>query len=290
MSCQTPEMEKPLRVLVVTGGHPFESEPFFEVFDALPGVEWTHAPQPEARVHFRPDGVGEFDTIVCYDMPGITFTGGDPPARFEEPSAQLVADYGALLDRGQGVVYLHHAIASWPAWPDFAEIVGGRFHYQSASLRGVSFPDSGYRFGVRHRIEVVETGHPICAGLEDGFELTDELYLCPVFEDDVVPLMRSSAPFVDAHFYSADQAIRGRMHSREGWHHPPGSDLVAWVKAVGRSPIAYLQFGDGPDTYADHRFRQVLANAIAWASSPAARQWARAAAVPVPTGGGPRPE
>ena len=262
------------RVLVVTKGHPFEAEPFFVLFDALGGVEWTHVEQPEARANFHPDRAGEYDCIVCYDMPGIAFTGGDPPAVFEEPSSHLVAGYRGLLDAGQGMVFLHHAIASWPAWPEFAEIVGGRFHYQPAVLRGVDHPDSGYRFDVTHSVEVIDADHPICAGVEKGFTLTDELYLFPVFEDDVVPLMRSAATFTDEHFFSADRAIRGQMHSREGWSHPPGSDLVAWVKTAGRSPIAYLQFGDGPATYADANFRRILANAIEWAGSDTAHQWA----------------
>ena len=261
-------------VLVVTGGHPFEAEPFFAVFDDLAGVEWAHAAQPEARAHFAADRAGDYDCIVCYDMPGITFTGADPPAVFEEPTPALVADYAGLLAAGQGIVYLHHAIASWPAWPRFADIVGGRFHYQPASLRGVDYPDSGYRFDVTHEVEVLDADHPVCAGLGDGFTLTDELYLYPVFEREVVPLLRSRASFTDEHFFSADLAIRGDMHSRARWSHPPGSHLVGWATSAGRSPIVYLQFGDGPQTYADLNFRRVLGNAIAWVASPEACEWA----------------
>ena len=47
----------------------------------------------------------------------------------------------------------------------------------------------------------------------------------------------------------------------------PGSDLVAWTKTVGASPIAYIQFGDSPRTYADPNFRRILTNAIHWAAS-----------------------
>ncbi len=46
------------------------------------------------------------------------------------------------------------------------------------------------------------------------------------------------------------------------------------MKHAGNAPVAYLQFGDGPDTYADASFRRVLSNAIGWAASPSARQWA----------------
>ena len=84
------------RVLVVTGGHPFEAEPFLAVFDALAEVDWTHVAQPAARTHFAADRAGEFDCIVCYDMPGITFTGADA----EKWSAQAKkAGWDEVLER-----------------------------------------------------------------------------------------------------------------------------------------------------------------------------------------------
>ena len=79
--------------------------------------------------------------------------------------------------------------------------------------------------------------------------------------------MRSTYDFVDTNFYSADRAIRGSRNDRTEWSHPRGSNLVAWTKTVGRSPIAYLQFGDGPATYADPTYRRILANTIGWAAT-----------------------
>ena len=91
--------------------------------------------------------------------------------------------------------------------------------------------------------------------------------------DDIVPLMRTNFDVSDASaFYSADLAIRGSRNDNTGWSHPAGSELVAWARAEGRSPIVYLQFGDGPVTYADANFRRVLANAIGWTASDEARQ------------------
>jgi type 1 glutamine amidotransferase len=141
----------------------------------------------------------------------------------------------------------------------------------------VAYPDSGYRFDVTHRVEVLDPTHPVCAGLDDGFTITDELYCFPVFEDHVVPLMRTTFDTSDdSQFFSADLGIRGRRNSNEGWHHPPGSDLVAWVKNAGNSPIVYLQFGDGPTAYGNPSFRRALANAIDWVASDDAHAWARA--------------
>lgn len=263
-----------MRILIVTKGHPFDAEPFFAVFDAL-GHEWDHIEHPHAQSRLTVEHTAGYDALVMYDMPGIQFTGGNPPARFEEPSPRFRRDYLDLLEAGRGLVFLHHAVASWPAWPQFAEIVGGRFHYQPAELRGEQWPDSGYLFDVTHTVEVLEPDHPICAGLAPSFDIVDELYLFPVLEDDVVPLMRSTYSFDDHNFYSADLAIRGTRNSNDGWAHPHGSDLVAWTKNASNSPVAYIQFGDGSVTYADPNYRRVVDNAIRWAGSADASRWAR---------------
>ncbi|MEY3091278.1 MAG: hypothetical protein RIU67_61, partial [Actinomycetota bacterium] len=157
-------------VLVVTGGHPFEAEPFFAIFDDLELDEWSRATAPT---------VGH-DVVVFYDMPGLQFTGGDPPVNFPEPSAETRAVIERLLSDGTGLVFMHHAVAGWPAWERYAEIVGGRFHYQPGSLRGQSYPDSGYVFDVEHTVSVLEPEHPVCAGVGAGFTITDELYCFPV--------------------------------------------------------------------------------------------------------------
>jgi uncharacterized protein len=253
-----------LDVLVVTGGHPFERESFFAVFDSIEHITWTAAGEPEPG----------HDVVVFYDIAGLRFTRSDPPTETPQPTDRQRATYQALMEAGTGLVFLHHSIASWPAWPEFAEIVGGRYHYQPGRLRGVDYPDSGYVFDVTHVVDVLDPQHPVCEGLGTSFELTDELYCFPVLEDSVVPLMRTRFDTTDvARFYGTDLALRGRRDTNEGWTHPPGSDLVGWVKHAGNSPVVYLQFGDGPVTYADPTFRHVVANAIAWSASTDARRW-----------------
>jgi uncharacterized protein len=261
-------MSSRIRVALVTKGHPFDGPAFFEVFDAMEHVEWTHVEHPAALELIEPQRAADFDVFVMYDMPGITFTRSDPPAEFSAPPADYPEKFHALLAAGMGMVFLHHAVAGWPAWEGYAtEIVGARFHYQPAVLDGVEYPDSGYRHDVIHTVEVLDPTHPICDGVAPSFEIVDELYLFPVLEDQVEPLMRSTYEFVDANFYSADLAIRGSRDDRTGWRHPPGSNLVAWTRTVGTSPIVYLQFGDGPTTYADPTYRRILANAIDWAAT-----------------------
>lgn len=261
-------------ILLITKGHPFERDAFFSMFDALPGVNWTHVEQPAAQVFFDPDLASAYDAFVLYDMPGIDFRAVGGP-EFTEPSRDFIRNFRALLSKGFGFVFMHHAIAGWPTWPEYAEILGGRFLYMPASLRGEPKPDSGYRHSVTHRLSAVGE-HPITAGLPDSFEITDELYLSEVFDDSVEPILASDYEFVRDNFYSATYAVRdGRMFENEGWEHPPGSNLIGWVKHYLNSPIAYLQCGDDSVAYANENFQTLLNNAIEWVASEEAREWAR---------------
>ncbi len=258
-------------VVVVTKGHPFQREPFEAMLDALAAgdapVTYEHVEHPDAQRRLHPDRLGA-DAVVFYDMPGITFTRAapeeGPPALVEPPPAEVVEGIEALLAAGTGIVALHHALAGWPAWDRWAEIVGGRFHYLPAAFRGEPWPDSGYLLDVTHTVDVVAPEHPVCAGLPASFELHDELYLVPPIAPGVTPLLRTRFPMTAEHFHGTLNAISGRRDSREGWTHPDGPDLVGWAHTVERSRVVYLQPGDGPAAYADANVRRLLTNAIHW--------------------------
>ncbi|MBO6565877.1 MAG: hypothetical protein JJ956_14085, partial [Pseudomonadales bacterium] len=106
-------------ILLVTKGHPFERDAFFSMFDAL-DVNWTHVEQPAARLFFSPDNAEPYDALVMYDMPGIHFGAGGPD--FETPTDVYKNSLMSLLEAGKGMVFMHHAIAGWPAWEEYAEI------------------------------------------------------------------------------------------------------------------------------------------------------------------------
>jgi type 1 glutamine amidotransferase len=258
-------------VLLITKGHPFDKGPFFEMFDSL-GVNYTHVEQPAARVFFNPAMAKDYDVLVMYDMPGIQFKPGGP--EFESPDEDFRSGMMALLKSGKGMVFLHHAIAGWPAWDEYAEIVGGRFLYLPSNLRNEPCQDSGYRHDVPHTIEVV-LEHPMTEGLPSKFDMTDELYLGEVFTDDIIPVLRSEHKFVQESFYSAAKVVReGKMFDNENWEHREGCNIVGWIKNYSNSPIAYLQGGDNSTAYTDENYRLLLSNAILWAASNEALGWA----------------
>ena len=269
---------EPLKVLVSVKGHPFDRNAFASVFEDMAGVQASFVDQPAAGRLMNPDAMAGFDALVLYDMPGIDFRAdGDKPGTVE-PEASVKAGLRALLTKGKGVVALHHAIAGWPDWADYADWLGGRFLYKPAPLRGQLRADSGYRHDVAYDAEAADPSHPILAGVAGSFPMKDELYLYEVFEAEVQPLLRARHAFVRDGFYSAHQAAaQGRMFSNDGWDHPPGSDLIGWTKRAINSPLVYLQPGDGPETYANPAFRQILRNAIGWVASEAAHAWARGA-------------
>jgi type 1 glutamine amidotransferase len=262
------------RLLTIARGHPYEREAFASLFEGLDDYDVCHVEQPVAQHCLGPQAARDYDAILCYDMPGVDFTAVDSP-RLVPPDPDFTANYLAMLDAGVGMVFMHHALAAWPAWPQYAEIIGGRFHYRPAQLRAQAWPDSGYCHQVTHTVSKVGT-HPVTEGIPDSFSITDELYLCPVFEDDVIPLLRSDYNYSDENFYSAAKAVAGQMNTREGWSHPPGSNLVGWVKRWGNSPIVYLQGGDDAMAMANEHQRRLVHNAVRWVSSEAARSWARA--------------
>ena len=252
-----------LNVLLVTKGHPFARDAFHAIFDAIPDCAVTAVEHPAAEVFFSPGMATTYDAIVLYDMPGIDFAQRDPLG-FVAPPEALKRGWRALLASGKGIVFLHHAIAAWPAWPEYGDWTGARFLYAPGEARGQSYPDSGYRHDVKHTVTPVDAKHPVAAGIERGYEINDELYLGPVFEELVTPLMRSSHAFVPENFYSSALAIAGKMHASEGWTHPRGSNLAAWAQRIGRSQTATILGGDGPAAYENPGLRRLLENTIRW--------------------------
>jgi hypothetical protein len=76
------------------------------------------------------------------------------------PDTQTAQDMVNLLDTGQGLVILHHAISAWPGWEGWAEVTGARFLYRPGTLRGENLPSSGYRMDT-FTVRVTDPSHPI---------------------------------------------------------------------------------------------------------------------------------
>ena len=91
-------------VLLVTKGHPYEREPFYDVFDAMAHVNWTLVEQPAAQALFSVDQAAGYDAFVLYDMPGIEFMADGAP-KFVPPREAFKRSFLELLEAGKGLCF-----------------------------------------------------------------------------------------------------------------------------------------------------------------------------------------
>ena len=253
-----------LNVLVAVRGHPFDRVAFDAMFLGMSGIAATMVDQPAAAQLMTPEGMTPYQALVLYDMPGLDFAAEVDRPGYVDPEPSFRAGFAALLESGKGIVALHHALAGWPAWPFYAEQIGGAFLYRPGELRGRTCADSGYRHDVDYVAEVTASDHPVMQGLPATFPLHDELYLAEVFADGVTPLLRARHRFEAGGFRSAAAAMRGALNDTTGWSHPDGSDLIGWARQAGASRLVYLQPGHDFRTYDDPNYRKMVENAIRW--------------------------
>ncbi len=159
-----------IHALVITGGHGFQEEPFWEMFDSFENLSYDAATFPEAFKYLSIEGAKDYDTLVFYDM-------------WQEITLEQQAAYQDLLNRGKPIVYLHHALISFQDWPEFRNVVGGYWK-----------PGEGtYKHDVQFTVQIAEPSHPVTEGLSD-FEILDETYGNFSVDSDVHVLLKADHP------------------------------------------------------------------------------------------------
>ena len=216
-----------VRVLLLTGGHGYEREPYLQIYRDNPDIVLTHLEHTKdtADAWDRAD-LAAADVVVLYDMPR-TIT-----------EAQK-AGFLAMFARGTGLVVTHHALVSYQGWTDYERIIGGRWVEKPGKGGDPAVKPSGYEHDVDIPVLVAKPGHPLTAGLRD-FTIHDEIYWDFRVGPDITPLLTTT--------------------------HPKSGNPLAWVRTEGRSRVAYVLLGHGPSAYGDANYRRLLANAIRWAA------------------------
>ena len=213
-----------IRVLVITGGHDFEREPFFKMFQDNSHITYQAVEHPNAHEYFRPEAAAKYDVIVLYDMwPKIS----------DEAKTNLVN----LLNAGKGLVALHHCLASYQDWNEYEKIIGGKYFLQKHLDNGVEKPGSTYQHGVKFTVRVADAKHAVTRGLSD-FEMLDETYGLFEVLPGVKPLLTTTEP--------------------------TSGKTIAWVHSYGKSRVAYIELGHDHVTYQNPNYRQLLDQAIQW--------------------------
>lgn len=212
---------QPVKVMLVTGGHAFDTIQFFDMFDALEGVEYEHFAQPKANRALVRGAAADFDVLVFYDMWG----------NISEPEK---AAYLNLTQLGKPFLFLHHALASYQDWPEFEEILGGKYVEKGKNVPEALLSTYDHDVWVYSSVANI---HPVTNGFRE-LRFFDEIYGNVSIADAVVPLLTT--------------------------RHPKSMEVIAWENRYNNSKIIYLQPGHDKRTYTEPDYRKLLRQAIVY--------------------------
>lgn len=144
---------EPIRMLLLTGGHPYDFDEFHAMFAQMEGVVVTHVELEDHAEVFEDIAGWPYDTIVFYNMT-------------HELTDRRLENLFTLTEWGVGMVPLHHGTLSWTPQPRVKEIFG------------VQFPDAGpfgFHLNQEFTYNIIDPNHPITDGME-SFDVIDETY------------------------------------------------------------------------------------------------------------------
>jgi hypothetical protein len=168
---------QPIKIMLVTGGHSYDTIQFFEMFDSMEGIEYDHFQQPKANKELMKDLAKDYDVVVFYDM-------WKSIGEFEKNA------YLKMTREGKPFLFLHHSIASYQDWGEFEKIIGGKY---VEAARGVPQEEQS---NYEHDVWVyskVENYTAVTVGLKDP-RFFDEVYGNVRISDEIIPLLSTRHP------------------------------------------------------------------------------------------------
>lgn len=211
-----------ISLLILTGGHAFEHEAFFEMFSTFKDITFREIVHPAANEIYANGMADKADILIFYDMMQVISP--------EQKDAMT-----KLLERGKPCLFLHHALVSYQDWPEFEQIIGGKYIVTGDSAT----PASTYRHDVEFSIYIKDPNHPITHDIRD-FKICDEVYCGFRILATSIPLLTTD--------------------------HVESSPVIAWTRRYGNSPIVYIQPGHDHRGYENPNYRKLIYNAIIWLS------------------------
>lgn len=211
-----------VRVLLVTGGHGFEKEPFFKMFKDNPDITFEAVEHPNAFAHFTAEAAKQYDVIVTYDFN-------------QRIPDEAKANFLDRLKEGKGLVVLHHAIATYPDWPEYWQVIGARYYLAATNINGVAKARSAYKHGVDFKIHIADPKHPVTRGLQD-FNIHDETYKWFDVAKDCHPLLTTEEP--------------------------ESNPVVGWAKKYANARVVFVQLGHDHFAYDNPNYQQIVRQAI----------------------------
>ncbi len=192
---------------------------------------------------------GMYDTYIRTDSSVIskhpTMTDGKPASggpslanvdavfflghRDVQLDAQQKADLLSFIrDEGKGFVASHTALTAFESWPEFGELLGGRY--------------DGHPWNTAYGTVINEDpGFPATRHFAPAFAFTDEFYQPKAFSRDSVRVL--------LRLDTSTMPPNGELHAANG------NFALAWAKTYGKGRVFYSSLGpasrtwDNPDVY-----------------------------------------
>jgi len=150
--------------------------------------------------------------------------------------AQQRAELAAFVhDQGKGFVAAHVALTAFEGWPEFGELIGGRYddHPWNTASGTVVNEDPSF---------------PATKHFPATFPFVDEFYQAKAFARDAHVLLR-----LDVSKMPANPQLRNMDFP------------LAWAKTYGKGRVFYSSFGHAPETWDNRNIAQMYFEAIKWA-------------------------
>jgi len=216
---------KPIRILVITGGHGYKVEQFNQMLSSFgPRITYQVEQLPGAFSMFLPENRDKYDVLVFYHM-------------WQKISDEQARVFTECIESGKPVVALHHSICAFDSWPGYWDIIGGKYFHAVTTYRGKEWQPGSYIHDLHFNVKVVSSRHPVTKGITD-FEVFDETYKGYYVEEGVTPLLTTDEP--------------------------SSTPVIGWSKKFGKSKIVVLQSGHDAPTFENPSFRKLLKQAIIW--------------------------
>lgn len=216
-----------VRAVVVTGGHDYEKEPFFEMFDVFENISYVHYEIRDDSEIFEDISNWDYDVIVLYNMT-------------QKISEKRQENFKKLLkEKSVGLVAVHHSIANFQNWDEYRKIIGGKYFLEDTVIDGVQYKRGAWQDNVKMNIHIEDKKHPVTKGLSN-FEILDETYKNFVVDEGNKILLTTDEP--------------------------RNEKQVCWVRRYGEARVCYIQFGNGRSAYENENYRKLVSQAIIWSA------------------------
>jgi hypothetical protein len=154
--------------------------------------------------------------------------------KITDEQAKVFAD---CIRQGKPLVALHHSICAFDDWPEYFNIIGGKYFHKPTTVNGKEYPACSYIHDVHFNVRIANPKHPVTKGLQD-FEIFDETYKGYYVEAGVIPLLTTEEP--------------------------SSTPIIGWTKKYGKAQVVTLQIGHDVPTFENPSFRKLLKQSIEW--------------------------